>query len=82
MKYTTLNRRDFLKKAGMAGTAVAFASSPWLSVFADSKHTDRSVARIGIIGPGGSRGGRYLMQFLANDPKVEITGLCDTYQHH
>ncbi len=57
MKYTTLNRRDFLKKAGMAGTAVAFASSPpWLSVFADSKHTDRSVARIGIIGPGGLGG--------------------------
>lgn len=79
MESTSINRREFLKKAGMAGTAaVIFAASPWLSVFSEAKHTNKSVVKLGIVGPG-SRG-RYLMQFLANNKKVEIAALCDTYR--
>jgi len=62
----------------MAGAAAVFMSSPWLSVFSDTKHTNKSVAKIGVIGPG-SRG-RHLMQFLAANTKAEIVGLCDIYQ--
>jgi len=67
-----------LKKAGIAGTAAVFVSSPWLSVFSDSKHTARFVAKLGIIGTG-SRG-QHLMRFLAANPKVEIAAVCDIYQ--
>jgi len=73
-----INRRDFLKKAGIAGTTAIFAASPWLSVFSEAQHTGKSVVKLGIIGPG-SRG-RYLMQFLANNKKAEIIALCDIYQ--
>lgn len=78
MENISLDRREFLKKAGMAGAAAIFLASPWLSVFSDSKYTGKSVARLGIIGPG-SRG-RYLMQFLANNKKADIVALCDVYQ--
>lgn len=78
MENVSLDRREFLKKAGMAGAAAIFLASPWLSVFSDSKYTGESVARLGVIGPG-SRG-RYLMQFLANNKKAEIVALCDIYQ--
>lgn len=78
MENVSLDRREFLKKAGMAGAAAIFLASPWLSVFSDSKYTDKSVVKLGIIGPG-SRG-RYLMQFLANNKKADIVALCDVYQ--
>lgn len=78
MENISLDRREFLKKAGMAGAAAIFLASPWLSVFSDSKYTDKSVVKLGIIGPG-SRG-RYLMQFLANNKKADIVALCDIYQ--
>ena len=78
MENISLDRREFLKKAGMAGAGALFLASPWLSVFSDSKYTDKSVVKLGIIGPG-SRG-RYLMQFLANNKKADIVALCDIYQ--
>ncbi len=78
MESTPIDRRKFLKTASMAGAAVIFAASPWLSVFSEANHTNKSIARLGIIGPG-SRG-RYLMEFLAINKKVEIAALCDTYQ--
>ncbi|MDR1706751.1 Gfo/Idh/MocA family protein [Dysgonomonas sp.] len=78
MENVSLDRREFLKKAGVAGAAAIFLASPWLSVFSDSKYTDKSVVKLGIIGPG-SRG-RYLMQFLANNKKADIVALCDIYQ--
>jgi len=78
MEDISLDRRHFLKKLGMIGTATAFVSSPWLSAFSEAKHTSGSIARIGIVGPG-SRG-RHLMGFLAKNEKAEIAALCDTYQ--
>lgn len=73
-----MNRRDFLKNMGMAGSAVLLASSPWLSVFSETEHTKKSIVRLGFIGPG-SRG-RFLMSFLKNNPKADVVALCDIYQ--
>lgn len=73
-----MNRRDFLKNMGMAGSAVLLASSPWLSVFSEAEHTKKSIVRLGVIGPG-SRG-RFLMSFLKNNPKAEVVAVCDIYQ--
>jgi predicted dehydrogenase len=73
-----LNRRDFIKNLGMAGLGTFFVSSPWLSVFSEMKHTEGSLLRLGIIGPG-SRG-QFLMGFLSKNTKAEITALCDVYQ--
>lgn len=78
MEQDNINRRDFLRKMSLAGFATILASSPWLSAFSESDHTQKSVAKIGIIGPG-SRG-RYLMEFLAQNKKAEIVALCDIYQ--
>ena len=78
MENISLNRREFLKKAGLAGATAVFLASPWLSVFSDSKYTDKSVVKLGIIGPG-SRG-RYLTQLLANNKKADVIALCDIYQ--
>ena len=78
MENISLDRREFLKKAGLAGATAVFLASPWLSVFSDSKYTDKSVVKLGIIGPG-SRG-RYLTQLLANNKKADIIALCDIYQ--
>ncbi|MCX6309317.1 MAG: Gfo/Idh/MocA family oxidoreductase [Bacteroidia bacterium] len=63
---------------GMIGGGVLLATSPWFSAFSESKNTVGSLARIGIVGPG-SRG-RFLMSFLAKNPKVEIVAISDVYQ--
>lgn len=73
-----MDRRSFLKSAGIAGGAVLLASSPWLSAFSETGHTVGSVVRLGIIGPG-SRG-RFLMSFLKKNPKANIVAVCDIYQ--
>ncbi len=78
MKNDSIDRRDFLKSVGFAGAGIAFAATPWLSAFADAKHTKDSKARIGVIGPG-SRG-RMLMRMMLPNPKVEIVAICDDYQ--
>lgn len=59
------------------GTGVALLSSPWLSVFADVKDTAKEKCRLGIIGPG-SRG-RFHMNFLLQNPNVEIAAIHDIY---
>lgn len=73
-----LSRRDFLKNVGLAGGGLLLSASPWLSAFSQRKETMGNRARLGIIGPG-SRG-RFLMSFLAKNPKAEIAALCDIYQ--
>ncbi|MCD8262507.1 MAG: Gfo/Idh/MocA family oxidoreductase [Bacteroides sp.] len=77
MANNTMNRRNFLKNAGLTGLGVFLVSSPWLSVFSETTHTQKKI-RLGIIGPG-SRA-RHLMRFLSKNPKAEITALCDIYQ--
>jgi len=75
---TDIGRRQFVKNMGMIGGGVLLATSPWFSAFSEQKHTQKSMARIGIIGPG-SRG-QHLMGFLVKNPKVKIVAICDTYQ--
>ena len=62
---------------GAAGGTLLLAS-PWLSAFADTEHTRRSKARIGVVGPG-SRG-RFHMSFLKNNPKADVVAVCDVYR--
>ena len=78
MKHTPLSRRDFLKNLGIAGAGTLLAASPWLSAFSEVTNTSNEKCRLAIIGPG-SRG-RFLMGFLAKNPKVEIVALCDIYK--
>lgn len=73
-----MNRREFLKNAGIAGAGILLASSPWLSAFSETANTQKEKIRLGIIGPG-SRG-QHLMSFLHANPKAEIVALCDIYQ--
>lgn len=73
-----LSRRDFLKNIGLTGGGLLLSASPWLSAFSQKEETIGNRARLGIIGPG-SRG-RFLMSFLAKNPKAEIAALCDIYQ--
>ncbi len=73
-----IDRRQFLKQMGMISGGVLLATSPWFSVFSEQQHTKNGKARIGIIGPG-SRG-QHLMSFLVQNPKVEITAICDVYK--
>ncbi len=75
---TKIDRRQFLINMGMLGGGVLLATSPWFSVFSEKKNTVGLVAHIGIVGTG-SRG-RFLMNFLAKNPKVEIVAICDIYQ--
>lgn len=70
MKHTPISRRDFLKNLGIAGAGTLLAASPWLSAFSEVTNTSNEKCRLAIIGPG-SRG-RFLMGFLAKNPKVEI----------
>lgn len=72
------SRREFLKNVGLAGGGLLLSASPWLSAFSQKEETMGNRARLGIIGPG-SRG-RFLMSFLAKNPKAEIAALCDIYQ--
>ena len=78
MENKSINRRDFIKGLGVAGTGFALASTPWLSAFSDTQHTEKLKCRLAVIGPG-SRG-QYLMEFLAQNQKVEFAALCDIYQ--
>ena len=73
-----ITRRDFIKNVGLTGTGMLLASTPWLSAFAEQKHTAGEKVKIGIIGPG-SRG-QLLMSFLVQNPKAEIVAICDIYQ--
>lgn len=73
-----INRREFLKNLGLAGTGLLATTSPWLSTFSEVTHTDKERCRIGIIGPG-SRG-RFLMSFLAKNKKADIVAIADVYQ--
>ena len=75
---TDINRRQFIKNMGLLGSGALLATSPWMSVFSEEKHTIGDKARIGIIGPG-SRG-QHLMGFLVQNPKVEIVAIADIYQ--
>ena len=70
MKHTPISRRDFLKNLGIAGAGTLLAASPWLSAFSEVMNTSNEKCRLAIIGPG-SRG-RFLMGFLAKNPKVDI----------
>ena len=78
MNEAKMNRREFLRGLGMAGAGLLAATSPWLSAFSEVNHTAKERCRLGIIGPG-SRG-RFLMSFLAGNPKAEIVALADVYQ--
>ncbi|MBR5385332.1 MAG: Gfo/Idh/MocA family oxidoreductase, partial [Bacteroidales bacterium] len=73
-----MNRRLFLKNLGLMGATSLAATSPWLSTFASSEDSARERCRIGMIGPG-SRG-RFLLSFLAENPKCEVVALADIYQ--
>ena len=73
-----MDRRDFLKKSMGAAGGTLLLASPWLSAFADTEHTRRSKARIGVVGPG-SRG-RFHMSFLKNNPKADVVAVCDVYR--
>ena len=76
MKHTPISRRDFLKNLGIAGAGTLLAASPWLSAFSEVMNTSNEKCRLAIIGPG-SRG-RFLMGFLAKNPKVDIVALDKT----
>lgn len=78
MKAHSINRREFLKNLGIAGSGVILAASPWLSAFSEVTQTNNEKCRLAIIGPG-SRG-RFLMNFLVQNPKVRIVALCDIYR--
>lgn len=74
----SLDRREFLKMLGAAGAGAFLATGPWLSAFAQVDKTAGEKVRLGIIGPG-SRG-RFLMNFIKNNPKAQMTAICDIYQ--
>jgi hypothetical protein len=68
-----ISRRDFLRNLGIVGAGTLLASSPWLSAFSETKHTENEKIKIGVIGPG-SRG-QHLMGFLLKNPRAEIAAL-------
>lgn len=78
MEDSYMGRRKFLKNLGIAGAGVLAVTSPWLSAFSEVNNTVNEKCRIGMIGPG-SRG-RFLLSFLAQNPKVIITAFADIYQ--
>ena len=81
MKKNVLSRREFLKECGLLAGATAVATSfPWMTALSEEnqKATDGEKLRVAVIGPG-SRG-RYHLNFLVRNPKVEVTWLCDVYQ--
>lgn len=74
----SLDRREFLRMLGIAGAGAFLATSPWLSAFAHVDGTKGERVNIGVIGPG-SRG-RFLMGFIKNNPKANISAICDIWQ--
>ncbi len=75
---TNINRRQFLKNTTVLSGSVLLTTSPWFSAFSQQKETKGSIARIGLIGPG-SRG-KFHLDFLVKNPKVEIVAICDIFQ--
>ena len=73
-----MDRRHFLRNLGLMGTGALAATSPWLSTFASVEDSAHERCRIGFIGPG-SRG-RFLLGFMAANPKCDIVALADIYQ--
>ncbi|MGQ1784813.1 MULTISPECIES: Gfo/Idh/MocA family protein [unclassified Saccharicrinis] len=75
------NRREFLRKIGMAGAGMAFMANPL--VHSLTAQENKKNVRIGIIGTG-SRG-RYLQEHLhrileEGHGGFEIVALCDNYE--
>ena len=69
-----INRRDFIRRAGLTTVSVAAAGLvPSRSVLGAN---DR--VRVGVIGTG--RQGRDDMEDMARQPDAEIAALCDVYQ--
>ena len=73
-----MDRRDFLKNLGLMGATTLAATSPWLRTFATVEESAKERCRLGMIGPG-SRG-RFLLSFLAENPKCEVVAFADIYQ--
>ncbi len=73
-----IDRREFLRNLGALGAGTLAATSPWLSTFATVEDSAQERCRLGMIGPG-SRG-RFLLSFLAENPKCEIVAFADIYQ--
>ncbi len=75
-----INRREFLKKAGVAaGGAALFASAPWMQSCTREKmqEVQGEKARLALIGTG-SRG-QYHIHMLRDIPHAELVALCDIY---
>lgn len=68
-----LNRRDFIKRAGVAGAGLAFSGLAPARVLGAN---DR--IRAGLIGAG--RQGTGDMEAFARNPDVEVAAICDVYQ--
>jgi predicted dehydrogenase len=76
-----MNRRDFIKEAGIFGAAgLALSLFPWLEscTAPAKKEITGEKARLAIIGTG-SRG-QFHLNNLLDMPEAEIVALCDTYQ--
>src|SRR2546427_8941242 len=68
----TINRRDFIKRATVAGAGLAVAGAPARAPGANAR------VRIGVIGAG--RMGMGNLEDFAKQPDAEIAGVCDVYQ--
>jgi hypothetical protein len=78
------SRRDFVKKTGVAGTALLAGAYGLRAVSERMGHDpepapplDLDVVRVALIGVGARGGGGHL-QLLHRMPGVEITAVCDT----
>lgn len=78
MNDTQISRRTFLKNLSIAGIGTLAATSPWLSAFSEVAETTGERCNIGFIGVG-SRG-RFLLGFLAKNPKANVKAISDIYQ--
>lgn len=74
-----MKRREFVQGMGkLTLGASLLAVCPWFDAFAQQKDTLKEKIRLGIIGPGDR--GKYLMRFLAANPKADIVAVCDDYK--
>ena len=76
-----IDRRDFLKKMGMAATGAALLSAaPWMQSCTEEKKREvkGQKARLALIGTG-SRG-QYHIHLLKDIPHAELVALCDVYR--